>query len=407
VLIFGSDLSFIPGVLNMVSGSNPWTITFYTTIWSLFTLNGYLPAVIVLFLCIRYLKQFYERGDVSLLVVFGFLVFSSYGFKSSMGLHIIAAAILTGVASMMLTGDKRKGGLVCAVSLAVTAGIMLNIALLRNGMGNNFAEWAPLTNFHASLRRIGIRDISWNYLPLFLLGYMTALLGPRMVWISLANTILKKDFFNPVLFFILIFTFGGIIVSDMIYLGTFSHSINNSVWFAVQSLICAWLLIPYFLERLGSVKKRAALAVIAMVLAVPATAQFLMMRFDHAYIHIDADAMEVISYLKNTSPGSVVLHEFNKDAPSLSATFAGRSVVASFFRSFISSHLSEKEFRQRLIDILLFFSSDDPAKRSVILDRYRVDYVYASRSLDALLESEERLSPVLKNKRYVLYAVKR
>jgi hypothetical protein len=324
-----------------------------------------------------------------------------------MGLHILAAAILTGGASMMLTEDRKKGALVCAVSLAVAAGVIINIVLLRNGMGNNVAEWAPLTNFYAALRRIGIRAVSWNYIPLFFLCYVTALLGPRLAWIPLANTVLKKDVFDPALFFILAFTLAGIVVSDMLYLGTLSHTINNSVWFAVQSLTCAWLLIPYYLERLGGAKKKAACAVVVLMLAVPATAQFLKMRFDHAYIDIDEDAADVIAYLKQTPPESVVLHEVNKDTPSLPANYAGRSVVMSLFRSFISVHLDEKEFRQRLNDILYFFSSGDSAERSVILDRYHVDYVYASRSLESVFASEKRLSPVVKNRKYVLYAVKR
>ena len=407
LLIFGSDLSFIPGFLGMVSGSNPWTITFYTTIWSLFTLNGYLPAVIILFLCVLYLKQYYEKGDVSLLVVFGFLAFSSYGFKSSMGLHIAAAAFLTGTVSMWLMEDKTKGALVCAVSLVAAAGMVINLALLRSGMGHNFVEWAPLNNFFASLRRLGIRELSWNYVPLFLLGYMIALLGSRIVLIPLADTVLKRSSFEPALFFILIFSLTGIILTDMIYLGTYSHTANNSVWFAVQGLAGAWLVVPYFLERIGNKKIRAVIALMLIVLAIPSTAQFLKMRFEPNYIRIDKDAMEVIAYLKNTPPESVVLHELNRNMPSLSSNFAGRSTVMSFFRSFITLHLSEKEFRQRLNDILLFFDSGDAGKRSVILDRYHVDYVYASRPRASVFETEERLSPVLENKSYVLFAVKR
>lgn len=407
LLIFGADLSFIPGLLNMLSGRNPWTVAFYTTIWSLFTLNGYLPALIVLFLCMAYLKRYYEQGDASLLVVFGFLVFSSYGFKSSMGLHIVAAAFITGVGSAVFSEDKRKGALVCAISLVAAVCIAINVVLLRGGIGQNIVAWAPLNNFYASLGRVGIRTISWNYLPLFLLVYIIMLLGPRIIWIPLADAMMKKRRFDPMLFFILIFGLTGVVVSDMIYLGTLARAANDSVWFAVQSLICAWLMVPYFLEKAESRKKKAVIAVIIVVLALPTTLQFLKMRFDNRYVHIDGDAMEVITYLKDTPPGSVVLHEMNRDMPSLSANFAGRSSVLSFFRSFVTPHLTKEEFSRRLTDILVFFSADDSGKRAGILDRYGVDYVYAARSAASMLDAEARLTPVLKNRSYVVYAVKK
>jgi hypothetical protein len=61
-LIFGSGFSFVPGMLGIANPGYPWTLFFTTTIWSLFTFNGFLPALIALFLCIWFLNVFSEEA---------------------------------------------------------------------------------------------------------------------------------------------------------------------------------------------------------------------------------------------------------------------------------------------------------------------------------------------------------
>lgn len=106
MLFFGSDLSFIPELFGISSGK-PWI--FSTTIWSLMTLNGYLPSLFIMFLFIFYMKEYNENGRVSYLIILSLLGYSAYGFKSSMGPHLIATALLTGIVSIFLFKDKKNG----------------------------------------------------------------------------------------------------------------------------------------------------------------------------------------------------------------------------------------------------------------------------------------------------------
>ena len=105
LLLFGSDLSFIPELAGISSGK-PWI--FSTTIWSLMTLNGYLPSLFIMFLFIFYVKEYYENGRASYLIILPLLGYAAYGFKGSMGPHLIGIALLTGIVSLFLFEDRKK-----------------------------------------------------------------------------------------------------------------------------------------------------------------------------------------------------------------------------------------------------------------------------------------------------------
>jgi hypothetical protein len=134
LLMFGSDLSFIPGVLGLLPKCFTWNVLFNSTTWPLLTLNGYLPALTVMFLCILYLKKFFENGRLSNIIVFGVLGFSAYGFKSSMGPHIMAVAFTTGLVSIF-TGNRRKGALLCFISALTLLAIAVDVMVIKNLSG--------------------------------------------------------------------------------------------------------------------------------------------------------------------------------------------------------------------------------------------------------------------------------
>jgi hypothetical protein len=115
ILLFGSDLSFIMGLFGNVPGDYPWINIYNPAIWSILTLNGILPALIVMFLFILFLLQFDVSGKRAFLIILCMLGYSAYGFKSSMGFHLMAALFLAGLASVYSLRMKRRVS--CCVAL--------------------------------------------------------------------------------------------------------------------------------------------------------------------------------------------------------------------------------------------------------------------------------------------------
>jgi hypothetical protein len=409
ILMFGSDLSFIPGVLGMSPPQYPWNDLFRNTIWSLLTLNSNLPAVIVLFLCILYLKKFYEDGTVSYLLVFSLLGFSAYTFKSSTGPHIMGAAFLTGIASTVLTKDRKKGWLVCAVSVLTVLVIAIDLFLIRGTPSHYIIRIDLLNNFYRSLKRLGISNMVWFFLLLVFPIYILASFGARAFGLYVIKDTFKKKFFDPIVFFLLMFTVSGFILSEVLFIG-FPHSkvgtLNNAGWFAVQSLMGAWLLVAFFLAKQRIVKKRYFIYIVLVILlSAPSTIQFLTLRHDTSYYTVDGNANEVVRYLETTKPDAVVLHPPNLDGPSLSANLAGRQSVLSFLQSYVLQMIGQEEGDKRLADIESFFNPRETNTRSSILTKYNVNYVYAPASYADFLDGEPMLSNILKNNEYVVYSV--
>ena len=146
-----------------------------------------------------------------------------------------------------------------------------------------------------------------------------------------------------------------------------------------------------------------ASVVAIIVLAAPSTVQFLYLRSDDHYVDFGSAELEVIEYLSQSDPDSVVLHPLNQDRPSLASNFAGRVTVLSVWVSFVgeSQGLSE-----RVQNVLLFFDKGtDTSERLDVLNKYRVDYVYGSTSELLFMENFPEAELALKSGDLVLYRV--
>ena len=409
ILMFGSDLSFIPGLLGMFPTDIPWNILFNSTVWPLLTLNGNLPALFVMFLCILYLTKFYENGNLLYLIVFVFLGFSAYGFKSSMGPHIMGASFLTGIASMILMKDIKKGKLVCAMSAFTILAMVIDTALFREGAGNNIVSIAFFNRFHDSLKYLGISDMSKFFYPMILPIYILAAFGIRALGVYSLKDVFKKKYFDSKIVYLTIFVISGFIFSDIIFIGPDvppPFKINNAMWFSLQSLMGAWLLLSCFLLKISHLRKRfLGVVFLIILLSTPSTIQFLLLRFNKSYYTVDSNSIEIVKYLDTTPPKSVILHPPNLEGPSLSSNLSGRLSVLSFYQSYVIQTIGQKESVNRLKDLELFFSPNEAVNRSSILIKYKVDYVYVPLSYATIFNREHMLSQVLKNSGYVLYRV--
>lgn len=395
ILMFGSDLSFIPGLLGMLQEGFTWNVLFNSTTWPLFTLNGYLPVLSVMFLCILYLKKFCESGLFSHAIVFGFLGFSAYGFKSSMGPHIMAVAFVTGLI-LILTDNRKKGILLCTVSSLTLMAIGVDVLAIKGTLGvlkNAKVQYtlSPdiFNRLHDSLNYLAIPKMPWYLYLLVFPIYIIAVFGARIIGFGFLRDFFVKKEYDHTVIFLMIFVASGFLLSELIFLGPILPSpfkTNDAMWFSFQSLLAAWLLFAFYLKRtLPNIKKVAFIMLLVILLSFPGTVQFLLHRSVPRYFTVTSDAIEVAKYLKTTPPESVI----------------------SEFESCIVQNIGVQETLNRLNDVAVFFNSDDKSEdKREILDRYKVSYVYAPSAYAELLDEEPSLLQVFRNSEYIVYKVK-
>jgi hypothetical protein len=411
ILLFGSGLSFIPGLLGMAPPNYPWTALFRSTIWSLFTLNSILPAILVMFLCVVCLKSYYENRNLSSLFILALLGFSAYSFKSSMGPHVMAALFATGLASLVIERDMKRCLLLCGVSGLSVLAMVVDLTLIRGGSPSNYIITIDLLNtFHRSMEKIGTSTLPWIFLVLIFPLYIMVSFGVRALGFYVTKDAFKKKFFDPVIVFLLVFTVVGFILPDIIFIG-FPQSkigtLNNAGWFGAQALMGSWLLLAFFLARYRYTgKKFFAVLIVVVLVSAPSTVQFLNLRYDASYYTVDQDALEVVKFLENTDPESVILHPPNLDGPSLASNLAGRQTVISFFQSYVVQVIGQEEADRRYKDVKLYFDPNETIGREAILKKYSVDYVYVPQSQVSVLDKDPLLFPVLRNSTYIVYKVK-
>lgn len=412
ILLFGSGLSFIPGLFGMAPPNYPWTALFRSTIWSLFTLNSILPAIIVMFLCIVFLKSYYEERNLSSLFVLAFLGFSAYTFKSSMGPHVMAAVFVTGIASLVIERDIKRFLLLCGVSGLSILAMVVDLILIKGGNPAHYIITVNLLNtFHRSLEKLGISTLPRISLVLIFPLYIIVSFGVRALGFYVMKDAFKKTRFDPVIVFLLVCIVSGFILPDIIFIG-FPQSkigtLNNAGWFGVQALTASWLLLAFFLAQYRHTgKKFFAITIVLVFLSAPSTAQFLSLRFDKSYFTVNQDASEVVKFLENTGPESVILHPPNLDGPSLASNLAGRQTVISFFQSYVIQMIGQREADRRYKDVKLYFAQNEKVDREAILEKYNVDYVYVPQTHVPVIDKDPLLLLVLRNNTYTVYKVKK
>lgn len=405
ILLFSSDLSYIPGLLGILPPDFPWPLLFNPTIWSLLTLNSFIPSLSVMFLCILYLKKFYENNSVRHLIVFAGLGFSAYGFKSSMGPHIMGAAFLTGIMSVLLMKDK-KGKLLCVASGVSVLAMAIDVFFLRGGTNNNIISLDLFNRFRGSLEYLGLSNMPWFLYPLSYPLYLIAVFGMRIVGFFPLKSMFQNRRLDSTVIFMLIFIIIGITLSEIIFLGFPNTKVNNAMWFSFQSLMASWLLVPYFLLRIKHDRVKYFIVIfLIFVLSIPSTVQFLYHRFSHSYFTINSKAMGVVKYLETTDQKSIVLHSL-EIVPSVASNLSGRSSVLSLIQiPVIIGTVGIPEAQNRSVDIGFFFNPIAGINRSPILEKYNVDYVLTLSESSKFLDKEPTLLQVFKNNEFVIYKV--
>jgi hypothetical protein len=403
-LLFGADLSFIPSTTLDLRPGFAWTVFFQSTIWSLFTLNGYLPGLLALFLCIFYLRDYFKEDNHGDLVLFALVAYASFGFKSSMGLHIGAAALATGLLMFFQDTYRRQAWPLIVASAGVLSAILVEIVFLRSAAGATHVALDPLNSFHDSLKNLGMSGIKVDwYIPMLLLVLLGGL-GARVIGLFyLFNRLRRKAQGIWILVFIGLFYLIGYLVSEMFYMGT-PEGRNNSGWFYLQSLMAVWFLLFLFLVDIQTRKKAYLISVIAIVLiSAPSTLQFLHIRASDKFIQYGPAEIEMIEHMRDIDPDSVFLHPLNLDRPSLASNFAGRVSVLSVWVSFVSE---AHKLSERANNIVLFFGGNtSEEQRLQVLDKYQVDYIYGPAAKLKFMENLPGVDLELRSGQLVLYRV--
>jgi hypothetical protein len=374
VLVFGADFSFIPSILLDLRPGFAWTSFFHTTIWALFTLNGYLPSLIALFLCIIVLRDYFREHSLAKLALFALLAYGAFGFKSPMGLQIGAAAIGTFLVLALFDHRRKQGIYLAIVSFLALAAMFVDLGLVRSGVGSTVVRVEPLISFHNALSKLGMSGlaIDW-YIPMIIVVFVAGL-GVRILGLWYLGTHIRQSGAKDgTLVFLGLLFLSGYIVSELFFIGNPTGQ-NNAGWFYIQSLMASWFLLFMFLISIEK-RKRAYFATIVglVLLAAPSTVQFLSLRASDQYVEFGHDELQVIDFLRETDPKSVVLHPLNMDRPSLASNFAGRPTVLSVWVSFVTENAG---LSKRAGHVMRFFDEETRTTDKLgVLDKYGVDYV--------------------------------
>lgn len=386
LLIFGADLSFLPALWKDWPEGFVWTRSFKTTIWSLFTLNGLMPAVPLFFGAALAYQASIKQNRPRYLVLFTLLAYSAYRMKSSMGLQVAACAA---IAALFTAWHQRcrVGWKTAGASFLVLLFMFADHFFLRPEATEKLGvfRWNFPGGFIAVGKRFGwdlwvsAGERIWGLPLLFLLlfaVYFACFMGVRVLILKYVSLPFKDRTSPPVIPFLLVFVFSGILLSESLWVGGRYSKINNGGWFAIQSVLAATYFVPAFIASLPSTWKRLLCAALVLVLSFPTTVQFLMHRSDPRSLTITAAQMEAVRFMKkHVPPDAVVLYPTDGKRPSLASHFAGRQTVLSWFRTFIRSRIHPDALYRRISDVSNFFSPDFKGNRTEILERYRVDFI--------------------------------
>ena len=395
----------------------PWTLVFKSTIWGLFTLNGIIPAVIMLFTFLILLKKYLKDKNYILLLLLAIIVYASFRMKSSMGPQIAACG--AAISIFMMFGDDRKlwsglllsmlaAGLFMSADLLLKPGFTENVSVFLlqplNGMSHT-ASQLGVTAFINAVRQPLSHPVMFI---LFLVVYIIGFMGIRLLLFKYLADFFKTSIKQDGVFnFILLFSISGLILSEFIYLGDSSGNINNAAWFAGQSLFLAMYFPFLFLSRLESTRIRIVLIIVFIYFSFPTTFQFMNLRYNDSYVKVNSGELKAVEYIKeNTGPDDVIWELPEKYRPSLSAHLAGRETVFSMYMTFINSTVSKERIRERVRDIQAFYQADTSVEeRRNILRSYNASLVLVKKEKRRFYDAHEFLREMYSNNDRVIYRV--
>ncbi len=416
VLMLGADFSFIPASWKDWPSFYPWTLTFCTTIWSLFTINGIMAAIPLFWGSALVLQRFYKTQNVKNLILFSVFTIASYRMKNSMGLQLIGVSFLFLVFNewRFRTGIFWKAFPV----MIITSGIILIDFFIKSLLyvGNTMVRVMPFNGLLQSATYLNINQ--WHNaamsplqypltLLLALLLYFVGFMGVRIIFLKYFYDVINfRKTIEPIVPFFILFIITGVFLPDIIYLGSNDYNINNAVWFRVQSISAATFFVIEYIYSIKSRFHKTVLICLVVLLSFPTTLNFLKLRYANEYTEISVNQLLAADYIKMSVPGNAVILEYpHLNVPSLSSNLAGRSTILTYYMSFLRSKLDQQSIASRNNDIRSFFMFNDEKNRMMILKKYGAEYLIIPSQFNSSFSKYSWLVNCYNNPEVIIYKV--
>jgi hypothetical protein len=416
LVVFGEDLSYVPGLLLRSPG--PWNSEYFRvpTVDSLYLLNPMVMALVLLFVALLCLSRSVAGDPGGWPFAFAFAVLGLWEYKVfAAGVLVVALALagpLTWLVGRRTAVTKVRPGisLFRGAVIAAVAGIPSTLYVLigtdaSSRLDLRLQRWADVANAASAthlLRGGALRAvdaiaeghrISAEGLLLFALVavpvYFVGSLGFRLV--GLAGVFLHGSRFAPKKTWmpanVRTCVAMLLVVGPLLTLGTFigvgdGNVYNNSVWFFVTSKQVAWLFavdVVASLRRGGRGRVAAAVTALLLVGSIPATIQFFaVVRRDYPPQRLSAAQANAVGATGSACrPGDVAI-----TPPVLLATLISTSQCETFGLDIYGvSFTSRADLASRLHDAEAFWSEWLAGTcPSAIINRYHIRVVLAART---------------------------
>ncbi len=403
LVIFGEDLSFIPGLL--LGSRDAWSAQFFgvPTTYSLYFMNPMLPALGVLFCGLFCLVRFCREGGKAWLILTAFLFAIAMEYKVFVTAQVLAGLAVAGVICLVLFRDSRLLKILLLTALFATP-LVLYTVLGTEAAARVWVRIDPWPYIPKALEQFNLSNTSFGYYVSALFGrgpgtfagaamlllvglpmYLVGSLGLRVVAIPR----MLRDLVSPVpaaveRFFVVVFLVLGplIALTSRVTPREYPGDYNNAVWFYVQSKYVIWIFVVELILSLLRGRKLAWHAVILTVLVgltIPSSIQYLHVQTSHRLDILDESELELVDFLGRGCPQGEVAFG-RQDVVQVVVAMTKCRVPIVNLGIYPHSFATMADLDQRRTDSEEFWDNWNEGRlRADILERYGVDYVVADK----------------------------
>jgi len=416
--IYAADISFLANFF-ITPPLSPYTeagIALKAPMWSLFTLNGIMPAVPLLFGAIIMLDHSFKNEKLKYIALACLYTVASFRVKSSMAPHIIGALTAT-LVILHFTHQNRGYRKIWPALIATSLFIVLeHFSRVTPTESIRVIEFAPLNGLLMAFTRFNIdipqsQDIGQQVLLAGLtfmafVVYVIACFGVKIYFIKDIITAFKDRRPDPIIVFLLIFVVSGFMLTEVLFIGSKATGTNNSQWFSTQSLYASGFFVIYGLASISAAPRRALLTTLIITLLFTGTAYFLKTRNTNQFIVITPEQLALSNYMENNLDRNSVVMEPLAYRPSTASHLTGLNNVIALFMAFLGNTASSSVIDERGVDTRNFYFENNDEIKIDMIKKYNIDYVIFYKSQEKVIASETIGTKAYENDEYLLIEIK-
>jgi small basic protein len=416
LIVFGEDLSFIPGLLR--GSVYDWSVQYFSvpSVLSLFCVNPMLPALGLLFVGLYCLLKSTREQQLTWQLLAGlfFAALAECKIFTAMQLGVSLA-----LASVIYFAAFRNSQILrWTVVTAIFAAPALVGTFLSNQNGAQIG--ASLFQSHAlgeMMQQSGLEAPLASLSPpplsfaITVAIYLIGSLGLRVIGLpGVVKEILRPRAESPARYLLAAFILIGIALGLAVTIVPkgIKNGYDNGVWFYVHSKYAAWIfaveaVLVMIRNRMLSRTQAAVVAAIVVAASVPSTIQhFVFFNTTYKSVVLSPDTVRLLDYLRSAShPGEVVLSTEELVGPIVAMTKC--HVPAGSYAEYM---VPTKDYRHRIADFKDFWTDwRDGHTRDDILRAYGVSYFVMGRQNDLLPKVTGGLVVTFENREWIVYRV--